>query len=215
MSATCAPSCNAPASWKASNDRECGPASSAAAVVLDGLDPAEVDAEYAADRWRAERLGFDALAGREVLLFDRIIQPWLRDGAKAVSVAVGDGPRLGQRQALALAISRFAQFLAACEPDATNGAVITRPLLERYITWLASTRLAANSRSLSLICPRIPRTQPPPPLASRSPGHGHHLPRRSAGPRPPRPPVGCVGVRDGPISNTTTTWRFSSPRAVI
>jgi len=51
-------------------------------------------------------------------------------------------------------ISRFAQFLAACEPDARNGAVITRSLLERYITWLASTPLSASSRSLSLIAPR-------------------------------------------------------------
>ena len=121
-------------------------------AVLDGLDPAEVDAEYAADRWRAERLGFDALAGREVLLFDRIIQPWLRDAAKAwCRWRLATGLAWGSANAFALAISRFAQFLAACEPDATNGAVITRPLLERYIIWLASTRLAANSRSLSLI----------------------------------------------------------------
>ncbi|MDQ3106652.1 MAG: tyrosine-type recombinase/integrase [Actinomycetota bacterium] len=124
-------------------------------AVVDGIDPAAVDAEYAGDRWRAERLGFDALAGRDVLLFDRIIQPWLRDAAKAwCRWRLATGLAWGSANAFALGISRFSQFLAACEPDASNGAVITRSLLERYISWLASTPLAASSRSLSLIALR-------------------------------------------------------------
>ena len=124
-------------------------------AVLDGLDPSEVDAEYAADRWHAERLGFDALAGRDMLLFDRIVQLWLRDAAKAwCRWRLATGLAWGSANAFVLALSRFSQFLAACEPDAVNGASITRPLLERYISWLATTRLAANSRSLSLIALR-------------------------------------------------------------
>ena len=124
-------------------------------AVLDGLDPAAIDAEYAADRWRADQLGFDALAGRDMILFDRIVQPWLRDAAKAwCRWRLATGLAWASASAFALAISRFSQFLAACEPDAATGAVITRPLLERYISWLTSTRLAANSRSLSLIALR-------------------------------------------------------------
>lgn len=40
--------------------------------VLDGeLNPAAVEAEYAMDRWQADRLGIDAMRGRSIASFEK------------------------------------------------------------------------------------------------------------------------------------------------
>lgn len=121
--------------------------------VLDGeLDIATVEAEYASDRWQAERLGVDAVRGRGVVRFDGITQPWLREATKQwCRWRLATGLAFASISAFALALSRFSQFVAACEPDAGNGTVVTRALIERYMSWLRATGLAANSRALSLI----------------------------------------------------------------
>jgi len=121
--------------------------------LLDGgLEVAAVEAEYASDRWRAALIGIDALRGRDLVRFDGIPQPWLRQATKNwCRWRLATGLAFGSISAFALAMSRFGQFVAACEPDAGDGSVITRELLERYLSWLRATPLAANSRALSLI----------------------------------------------------------------
>jgi integrase len=121
-------------------------------VADGGLDVATIEAEYAADCWHAERLGVDALRHRSTVRFNKISQPWLRDATKQwCRWRLATGLAFGSICAFALAMVRLSQFLAAAEPDATDGSVITRGLLERYLSWLRSTGLAANSRALALI----------------------------------------------------------------
>jgi integrase len=124
--------------------------------VLDGgLDPAAVEAEYGMDRWQADRLGIDAMRGRSIASFEKISQPWLRQATKEwCRWRLATGLAFGSIAVFALTMGRFSQFLLAAEPDASGGSVITRQLIERYISWLRSTELAANSRALTLICLR-------------------------------------------------------------
>ncbi len=121
-------------------------------VVAGDIDPATIEAEYASDRWDAERLGIDAIRGRHVTRFDSILQPWLRQAAKDwCRWRLATGLAFNSISAFALAMGRFAQFLLAVEPDAADGTVITRAAIERYMTWLRASGLAANTRALSLI----------------------------------------------------------------
>jgi len=124
-------------------------------VLAGDVDPVAIDAEYAKDRWDAERLGIDAMRGRSVARFDTISQPWLRQAVKDwCRWRLATGLAFTSISTFALALSRFSQFLLAAEPDAGGGAVITRQLIERYMAWLRPSGLAANSRALSLICLR-------------------------------------------------------------
>jgi site-specific recombinase XerD len=118
-------------------------------------DPAAIDAEYAKDRWQAAALGVPAPRGRGSVRFIGISQPWLRPAVKEwCRWRLAIGCAWGTVSASATAVDRFSSFLAACEPDSADGAVVTRLLLERFISWLAATGLAATSRSLTLICLR-------------------------------------------------------------
>jgi site-specific recombinase XerD len=115
-------------------------------------DPAQVEAEYAKDHWEASRLGVRAQRGRSTVRFTGISQPWLRQAAKDWSRwRLATGCAWNTITASVTALNRFSAFLAACEPGAADGAVITRSLLERFVSWLVATGLAANSRSLTLI----------------------------------------------------------------
>jgi integrase len=118
-------------------------------------DPAQVEGEYAKDHWEASRLGVRAPRGRNTVRFSGISQPWLRQAAKDWSRwRLATGCAWNTVTASVLALNRFSAFLAACEPGAPEGTVITRSLLERFVSWLVATGLAANTRSLSLICLR-------------------------------------------------------------
>ena len=118
-------------------------------------DPAAVEAEYAKDRWNANALGIPAPRGRESVRFSSIGQAWLRQAVKDwCRWRLATGCAWGTITASATTMDRFSAFLAACEPDAADGSVISRLLLERYFSWLVATGLAASSRSLALICLR-------------------------------------------------------------
>lgn len=134
-------------------------------------DPAEVEAEYAKDAWQAQRLGLPARRGRDSLSFASIGQPWLRQGAKAwCRWRLATGVSWNTATAFATSLHRFSSYLAAVDPSAEDGGVITRSLLERYVSWLASAGYAGATRSMSLIflrgfleanrrhrwCPEIP-----------------------------------------------------------
>ena len=124
--------------------------------VLDGaVDATEIEAAYAADRWEATRLGVPAARGRQQVRFDAISQPWLRQAVKDwCRWRLATGCTFSTIGAFSLALSRFSAFLAATAPDAADAAIVTRSLVERYLSWLVATGRAPNTRSLSVIALR-------------------------------------------------------------
>lgn len=121
-------------------------------TVVDGAQEADGSDGFGGDRWHADVLGIDAVSERRSLSFEGISQPWLRSAVKAwCQWRLVTGLAWTSVHAFTSALNRFSMFLAAAEPDAADAAVITRPLLERYLAWLAGGQLAANSRSLTII----------------------------------------------------------------
>ena len=106
-------------------------------------DGAGWEAEYPRDVWRLSRLpGLTLNSGRSAtrgcLRFDRIRQPWLRDlGKRWVRLRLCSGLSAATAVAGVRALTHFSEFLAATAPGA-DLAGIDRPLLERYLAWLAA-----------------------------------------------------------------------------
>ena len=99
-------------------------------------------AEYSRDVWRLDRLPGLADAPTRAgyrLRFDRITQPWLRELAKRLlRLRLSSGIAAGTAAAHLIALGRFSQFLATAVGDNTTLAEVDRPLLERYLAWLAT-----------------------------------------------------------------------------
>ena len=101
------------------------------------------EAEYPRDVWRLSRLpGLTLNSGRSstrsCLRFDRVSQPWLKDlGKRWVRLRLCSGLSAATAVASVQALTHFSEFLAAAAPGA-DLALIDRPLLERYLAWLAA-----------------------------------------------------------------------------
>ena len=167
--------------------------------VAGDVDPVAIEAAYASDHWQADVLGIDAMRGRSSARFDTIVQPWLRQPVKGwCRWRLATGLAFTSIAVFALAMARFAQFLLAAEPDADGGGVITRALIERYMAWLRPIRAGRQQQGPVAHLPaRVPRTQPPSPVARGRPARCRHLP---GGPAPAGQAVAPfrAGVRDGP-----------------
>jgi integrase len=112
--------------------------------------------EWASDYWEARRLGIPARRGRATARFDGISQPWLRDPVKRWSrFRLATGCAFTTIGAGALALTRFSRFLAVCQPQARDATAITRPVLEDYLSWLATQGYSAGTRALSLSMIRV------------------------------------------------------------
>jgi integrase len=103
--------------------------------------------EYERDTWDSRRLGIPARPPNYLIRFGPICQPWLRDAAKAwarfrlatgraVSTVANDAHGLGW----------FSRFLDAAVPRARDELVLTRRLLESYLSHLAGAGLADQTR---------------------------------------------------------------------
>src|SRR5664279_258103 len=113
---------------------------------------ARLEERYAADCWRAEQLGVPAARGRETVSFTGIGQAWLREGAKRwARQRLATGHAFNTICAGANAFKRFSTFLAECRPPVEHPAQIDRPLLERYLAWLAPLPLADATKALSRV----------------------------------------------------------------
>ncbi len=101
------------------------------------------EAEYPRDVWRLSRLpGLTLNSGRSstrsCLRFDRVSQPWLKDlGKRWVRLRLCSGLSAATAVASVQALTHFSEFLAAAAPG-VDLAGIDRPLLERYLAWLAA-----------------------------------------------------------------------------
>jgi integrase len=117
---------------------------------------AVLDGQWASDHWDAGRLGIPARRGRGTARFGGISQPWLRDPVKRWSrFRLATGCAFATIDAGALALARFSRFLAARHPRARDASAITRPVLEDYLSWLATQGYSASTRALSLSMIRV------------------------------------------------------------
>jgi integrase len=108
-------------------------------------------AEFGRDVWLLRRLGYPRGTGPARLRFDRIGQPWLRELVKRwarwrLSAALS----AHQVERDVAALTRLSAFLAACEPELRGAAGLDRPVLERYLAWLAVEQPRAKGRSTEL-----------------------------------------------------------------
>ncbi|WP_239342218.1 tyrosine-type recombinase/integrase, partial [Frankia sp. CiP3] len=108
-------------------------------------DGAGWEREYPRDVWRLARLpGLTFTAGQPRdharLRFDRITQPWLRSLAKRwIRLRLTGGLNVETVVGNVQALTRFSEFLTSAAPHVAGLSAIDRPLLERYLGWLATT----------------------------------------------------------------------------
>ena len=102
------------------------------------------DVEYGRDIWRLHTLpGLTRSPGktenaRNNLRFDRVTQPWLRELAKRwARQRLVSGLSVGTVLADITVVTRFGRFLNSCRPAIDSLAGVDRPLLERYLAWMA------------------------------------------------------------------------------
>ena len=108
-------------------------------------DGAGWETEYSRDVWRLARLPGLTLAPDQAairdscLRLDRITQPWLRELAKRwLRLRLSSGLAVTTVYLDTQALTVFSAFLAAVAPEIQALAGIGRPLLERYLAWLAT-----------------------------------------------------------------------------
>lgn len=109
------------------------------------------EAEFPRDVWLLRRLGYPPATGPARLRFDRIVQPWLRELAKRWArwrLAAGLSTHQVERDLAALI--RLSTFLSGCVPVLVGPAQLERPVLERYLAWLAVERPNPKGRAIEL-----------------------------------------------------------------
>lgn len=115
--------------------------------LVDGVGD-DLELRYAADVWRAEELGVPAARGRGGVSFTGIDPPWLREATKRwARHRLATGCAFGTIRVDAFAIQHFSRFLAEHAPPVLHPEQIDRPLLERYLAWLAPRRLADSTKA--------------------------------------------------------------------
>lgn len=122
--------------------------------VLTGAGAA-VEAEYERDTWDAVVLGIDARRGRTIARFEVIEQLWLRDAIKRWSrFRLGAGYTFTTIDAGTQALARWSLFLRE-RPDVEGPADITRELLQSFLSWMASSHWASNTRAHTLTFTKV------------------------------------------------------------
>jgi len=118
------------------------------ALRLVAADGDDLDRRYSADIWRAEELGVPAARGRGAVNFTRIHPHWLREATKRwARHRLATGCAFGTLLIDAFAIQHFSDFLAEHDPPVLHPEQIDRPLLERYLAWVARLGLADSTKS--------------------------------------------------------------------
>ena len=111
-----------------------------------------IDRLYAADAWRAGDLGVPARRGRDRVTFAGIEPAWLREALKQwARQRLASGCSFNTITTAATAMRRFSLFLAECTPPVAAPEQITRPLIERYLAWVAARPLADASKNVARV----------------------------------------------------------------
>lgn len=118
------------------------------------------DGEYDRDVWRMYRLpGLTLNAGKPAdsrirLRFDRIAQPWLRDLVKRwARWRLSTGLSIATVQCDVMGLTRLSTFLTEAAADVTTLAGLDRPVLERYLAWLAVAPIGPGARTDAITAP--------------------------------------------------------------
>jgi len=123
-------------------------AASGKALRLVAADGDDLERRYAADAWHAEELGVPAARCRGAVNFTRINPPWLREATKRwARHRLATGCAFGTLLVDVFALQYFSQFLAEHEPPVLGPEQIDRPLLERYLAWVAPLPLADSTKA--------------------------------------------------------------------
>ena len=114
-----------------------------------------IEAEYARDTWDAVTLGIAARRGRNIANFEVIEQVWLREAIKRWSrFRLGAGYTFTTIDAGTQALARWSLFLRE-RPEVAGPADITRELLGSFLSWMASSHWATNTRSHTLTFTKV------------------------------------------------------------
>lgn len=114
-----------------------------------------IDQLYAADAWRAGELGVPARRGRDRVTFAGIEPAWLREGLKQwARQRLASGCSFNTVTTAATAMRRFCLFLAECSPPVVAPEQISRPLIERYLAWVAAQPLADATKNVTRLFAR-------------------------------------------------------------
>ena len=115
--------------------------------VVQRGDGGGVEAEYARDVWRADRLGVVLpRRARRTVRFDEISQPWLRETTKRWARFRLAGGKAFDTIRFHISTTRwFSRFLAK-RGEHRDERAVTRPLLEDYLAWLSGQQLSESAR---------------------------------------------------------------------
>ncbi len=146
--------------------------------------------EYKRDTWDSRRLGIPARPPNYLIRFASIRQPWLRDSAKRwARFRLGTGRAVTTVANDVHGLDWFSRFIAETDPRARHETVVTRQLLESYLSHLAGAGLADQTRlgylvSLRTFLDHCRRHGFLPALPTEArlypedlPAHGEYLPR--------------------------------------
>jgi hypothetical protein len=123
----------------------------AAAPRLIPIEGNVVDQTYAADSWHADQLGIPVRRGYGTVTFTGIEQDWLRAAAKRwCRFRLATGSAFNTIRTSVSGLIKFSRFLTEQRPDVIDIGGVTRTLLEHYLSWMASSPWAINTRSNTL-----------------------------------------------------------------
>jgi len=123
--------------------------------LQDLAEGADAESEFARDVWRVAMLGLDTTRPPRTISFAEISQPWLRAAAKRhARFRLASGKALSTVDIEARSIRYFSDFLAEQHPDVADEAGLDRPIIEHYISWMATNALGGYQTNTSLVVVR-------------------------------------------------------------
>ena len=117
---------------------------------LTPIDGDRVEQSYA-DWWHAAESGIVVRRGHGTVMFTGINQPWLRAAVKRwCRFRLAIGSAYNTIKTTVAGLIKFSRFLTEQHPDVIDISRVTRTLLEHYLSWMASSPWAINTRSNTL-----------------------------------------------------------------
>ncbi len=123
--------------------------------LQDLAEGADAESEFARDVWRVAMLGLDTTRPPRTISFAEISQSWLRAAAKRhARFRLASGKALSTIDIEARSIRYFSDFLAEQHPEVVDEAGLDRPIIEHYISWMATNALGGYQTNTSLVVMR-------------------------------------------------------------